>query len=228
MRTRILSFMLAVASGWTGSLRAEEAGAPAETPAPAPLLVAAGDRPSIEFQIGADVMGGYGATGAGLGDNDLVAGVNAAFLYTALPWLWVGVRPSLHYVLPERGEYDVTWMHADAALCFNVLQAPVRLYALLAGGYAFATDTDLYDGLAHGGSGLLAFGVAWRSEDIWGVFAEVGFRYGRASAEKTRYRLDEAGERILDPVSLTYEREFYTRAHELYALTFNLGITVSP
>ncbi len=190
---------------------------------PAPLAVAADEGPAIEFQIGADVMAGFG-----LGDAELVAGVNAMFLYPVLDWLNVGIRPSLHYILPDSSPYDMTWLHADLALGFDLLEDPVRLYALLTGGYAFATDTDTYAALAHGGSGMAALGVAWRSESNWGVFAELGFRVGSASHDRTRCSLDGGGAPIMDEDTLTCVRESYSHTFEMYAFTVNLGITISP
>ncbi|HOX42168.1 MAG TPA: hypothetical protein PK668_01160 [Myxococcota bacterium] len=219
MNTRIIS-LLSILWLAPAALLAQEAQPPGE---PAPLALAADDKAVIEFQIGADVMAGFG-----LGDAELVAGVNAMFLYPVLDWLNVGIRPSLHYILPETSPYDVTWMHADVALGFDFLEDPVRVYGLLAGGYAFANNTDTYVALAHGGSGLAAVGVAWRSESNWGVFAELGFRVGQASHDKTRCSLDDAGEPIMDEDSLTCVRETYTNTFELYAFTVNFGITISP
>jgi hypothetical protein len=221
MNARIISLLTVLCLAST-PLLAQEA-PPAEPPAPAPLAVAGDEKPVIEFQVGADVMAGFG-----LGDAELVAGVNAMLLYPVLEWLSVGIRPSLHYILPESSPYDMVWMHADAAVSFDLLEDPVRLYALLAGGYSFATDSDTYMALAHGGTGLAALGVAWRSEANWGVFAELGFRAGQASNDRSRCSLDGAGDPILDEDTLTCVRETYTHTFELYAFTVNFGITLSP
>jgi len=204
------------------SAPAEQAQPPAET-APAPLVVAREPGPRIEFQIGADAMGG------GMAGIDFIGGVNATFVYPVLDLLWVGIRPGLHYAMVEDSPYDETWLNADAILEFNILHDPVRLYALVSGGYASALDTDYYNDLAHGYGAAGGVGVAWKPEDSQvGLFLELGFRYGAATKRSTRLVLDADGEPIYEPETLTWQSEDYDRKFELTVFTINVGLTVSP
>lgn len=197
--------------------------APGGETRPAPLVVAAGGGPRVEFQIGADAFGG------GLAGVDFIGGVNVCFTYPVLDWLQLGLRPALHYTFVDDRAYDETWMHADVALQFNLLQQPLRLYLLAAGGYAFAVDPDLYQGAAHGWSALGGAGVAWRPEgSTVGLFAELGFRYGAAGRDVEQLLRDERGQPIYEPGTLTWQTEQVERSYELLAFTVNIGLTISP
>ena len=196
---------------------------PAGETAPAPLVIAEEAGPKIEFQIGADLMGG------GLAGLEFVGGVNVTLVYPVLDLLWVGIRPGLHYAFVDDSPYDETWLNADAILQFNILHDPVRLYALVSGGYAFALDTDHYNDLAHGYGAAGGIGVAWKPEDSKvGLFLELGFRYGAATKESTRLVLDEDGDPIYEPDTLSWQSEDYDRKFQLTAFTVNVGLTVSP
>ncbi|MBN2494176.1 MAG: hypothetical protein JXR96_06275 [Deltaproteobacteria bacterium] len=213
-----------IAIVWSSLLAAlPAAAADQENQEKAPLVLASGQGPRIEFQIGADAFAGLG-----LGGADFIGGVNASLTYPVLDLLWVGIRPALHYVMLDE-PYDATWMHADALVQVNALHAPVRLYGLVAGGYSFALDTDIYAGAAHGFSVLAGAGVAWQPADFpVGLFAELTFRYGLASRGKTQLVRDAEGEPIYDAETLTWQTEEVTQDFELLALTVNLGLTISP
>ncbi len=201
----------------------EEGARPTGETRPAPLVIAETAGPKIEFQIGADLMGG------GMADLEFIGGVNATFVYPVLDLLWVGIRPGLHYAMIEDSPYDQTWLNADAIFELNILHEPVRLYALVSGGYAFALDTDHYNDLAHGYGAAGGVGVAWAPEDSKvGLFLELGFRYGAATKRSTRLVLDDNGDPIYEPETLTWQSEDYDRKFELTAFTINVGLTVSP
>ena len=220
--TWILSFFVALAILPPSAFGREDT---QPAPAQAPLQLATGSGPSIEFQLGADGMHGFGVEHA-----EFVGGVNATLSYPVLDWLWVGLRPALHYVMhDDQVAYDATWLHADVHVQINLLDDPLRLYGLLAGGYAMAQDTDLYDGVAHGYSALLGFGVAWRPEESHvGLFAELGFRYGAASRDRMQLATDANGDFIYDEPTLTWQTEEVGQTYKLMAFTCNLGVTFSP
>ncbi len=189
---------------------------------PAPLLMASGDGPKIEFQVGVDAFGGVGGT-------EFIGGVNATLVYPVIDLLWVGIRPALHYLLVEDSPYDETWTHADALVQVNFLNEPVRLYGLAAGGYSFALDNDFYEGLAHGWNVQGGLGVAWQPEDSSvGLFLELDFRYASATRESTRLVFTDEGEPIYIEDSLSWQTESYDRHFELIAFTINIGLTISP
>lgn len=188
----------------------------------APLLVASDSGPKIEFQVGADAFGG-------MSNMDFVGGANVTFLYPIIDLLWVGIRPSLHYGMSSDSPYDTTWMHADAIVQVNIINEPVRLYALASGGYSFAADRDLYDKLAHGFGLSAGAGLTWHPEDSSvGLFLELGFRYANASASTSRLLLDDKGHPEFDFQSFSYKTETYDRTFELSTIFVNLGLTVSP
>ena len=194
----------------------------AEDSGSAPLVIASDSGAKIEFQVGADLFGG------GMDDVDFIGGVNATFVYPVFDWFWVGIRPSLHYLFLSDSPYDETWTHADVAMHFNILNDPVRVYALVAGGYAFALDSDTPD-LSHGYSVAGGVGVAWRPDDsILGLFCEIGFRYGAASSDVSQLVLDPSGNPIYDEANMIWETEIVERDFELMTVTINLGLTISP
>jgi len=198
----------------------------AEVPptSPAPLVVAADEtRARLVFQIGADAMGG-------LGGMDFIAGVNASLLFPVADLFWVGIRPSLHYGFPDDSVYEVTWFHPEVAFHINILHHPVRLYFLGAGGYAFALDSDLYDGVADGWSALAGVGVAWRpGGGHWGLFAEAGYRLAFGSQKQEQLVLDDQGKPRCDGEDcLYYLTETADRQFELNTLMFNLGVIFRP
>lgn len=219
---RVLGVVL-VMVGLAAPCPGSDATPAAEAPvAKAPLVIASDSGPRIEFQVGADLFGG------GLSGVDFIGGVNATFVYPVLDLLWVGIRPALHYVFMDDSDYRETWMHADAVLQLNLLHEPVRLYFLLAGGYAFALDSNIPD-LSHGFSALGGLGVAWRpAESRLGMFCELGFRYGSASVDATRLALDERGRPVYDEAATAWVVEDFEQHFELMALTVNLGLTYSP
>lgn len=196
----------------------------AQTPSgtkPAPLMVASGKSHTAVFQFGAE---GYGLQGGA----DYIGGVNASLLFRICDLFWVGLRPSAHYVMLDDSDYDVTWFHPDFTFQVNILHDPVRLYFLGAGGFSVALDTDNYFGTGHGWSALGGVGVAWRGESPWGVFAELGFRIGRASDRQTEHVYDENGEaQCVDETCLEYVFGRVTRDYELTVFTVNLGIQYS-
>ena len=194
-------------------------------PTPAPLQLATGSGPRVEFQLGADAMHGFGVEHA-----DFIGGFNATLSYPVLDWLWVGLRPSLHYVMhDDQVAYDATWCHPDVHVQFNLMHEPLRLYGMLAGGYSFALDTNLSGGVAHGYSALVAFGVAWKpTESSLGLFAELGFRYGSASRDQDQLVRDAEGAPIYNEETLTWQTEEVSQDYKLMAFTFNLGVTLSP
>ena len=155
---------------------------------PAPLVMAVEKDKGLTFQIGADAFGGLA-----LGGAQFVGGVNATLVYPVIDLLWVGIRPSLHYVYDEDSEYEVTWFHPEVAVQVNFLHDPLRVYLLAAGGYAAALDGDLYRGLAHGWGVLGGLGVSWQPQGELGLFLELGFRAGAAGKQETVLDLDAEG-----------------------------------
>jgi len=188
---------------------------------PAPLVVASGKTHTPVFQFGAE---GYGFQGGA----DYIGGVNASLLFRIADIIWVGLRPSAHYVMLEDTDYDVTWFHPDFTFQLNFLHDPVRLYLLGAGGFSVALDTDNYFGTGHGWSALGGVGVAWRGESPWGFFAELGFRIGRASDEQNVHVYDANGKpQCVTPECLEYVFERVTREYELTVFTLNIGLFYS-
>ena len=190
---------------------------------PAPLVKAGRILPKTIFQIGAD--GG----GLSMGGADGVAGVNVTFTWPALDWLGVGFRVQLHYVFAPDTLYDVGWAHFSPHLQFTLLDDPVRVYALVGGGYAFACDVDLYGGPAHGFSAVAGVGASWtRGTGEVGLFAELGFLLARAGRDQMVLSLDDQGRPIYDPATLTYARVEQRREFELTTAFLNLGLVYQP
>lgn len=192
---------------------------------PAPLAVAAGEKPfRLAFQIGAD-----GSGGLAIGGIDFIGGVNATLVYPIGDLFYAGIRPALHYVYSEDSDYEATWFHPDVIVQLNILRDPVRLYVFGSGGFAVALDSDLYPGIAHGFSAAAGVGVSWKAEGPWGLFAELGFRYGSASQEQSALVRDANGNpQCEDAECQTYLREDVTRDFELTALTVNIGVVYEP
>jgi hypothetical protein len=195
---------------------------------PAPLTMATGEKPfQLAFQIGADGFGGLV-----IGGIDFIGGLNATLIYPIGDLFYAGIRPALHYVYQEDTDYEATWFHPDVIFQLNILHDPVRLYVFAAGGFAVAIDGDLYPGIAHGFSAAGGVGVSWRAKGPWGLFAELGFRYGSASLEQSMLVLDANGKpqcvEYVDNGCLEYVREDVTRDFELTALTVNIGVVYEP
>lgn len=175
----------------------------------------------IAFQIGADAFGG-------LGEARFIGGVNATLVYPAVDRVWVGIRPALHLLVPKDSDLDVSWFHPDLAIHVNFFHAPVRLYALVAGGYSMAVGTGLYGGPAHGWSVAAGVGVAWKWRGPLGLFAELAFRGGSASKDQTVLKRDESGKPICEDDCQIYQTEPVTRDYNISALTVNLGLVYAP
>ncbi len=195
---------------------------------PAPLAVATGEKPfQLAFQIGADGFGGLV-----IGGIDFIGGLNATLIYPIGDLFYAGIRPALHYLYREDSDYEATWFHPDVIFQVNILHDPVRLYAFASGGFAVAIDGDLYPGIAHGFSAAGGLGVSWRAKGPWGLFAELGFRYGSASLDQSMLVLDANGKpkcvEYVDNGCLEYVREVVTRDFELTALTVNVGVVYEP
>jgi hypothetical protein len=185
----------------------------------APLVVAQKRTPRIVFQIGVD--GG----GLGMGGADGLAGVNASFVFPVLDWLWVGIRPSLHYVFQKDSTFDSSWTQANAIVQFDVLKDPIRLYALVAGGYAMVSNEDLYGGVCHGWNVAAAAGVAWHPDGgEAGLFAELGFVVARAGKDQTVLVYGADGKPIFDETTFRYQTESVHRDFGMTSLTLNIGM----
>ncbi len=129
-----------------------------------------------------------------------------------IDWVWVGIRPSLHYVYDEDSDYEVTWFHPEVVVNVNFLHDPVRLYFLAAGGYSGALDTDQYGSIAHGWGVLAGVGVAWQGPCGAGLFGELGFRVGSASRDQAVLSRDENNQPICaDTDCLVWEPEVVSR-----------------
>jgi hypothetical protein len=188
---------------------------------PAPLMMAKGESQFLSFQFGLDLFGG-----AALGNAEFVGGLNMALLYPICDLLWAGIRPAMHYVQLDDADFDVAWFHPDIALQLNVFHAPLRLYVLAAGGFSVASDTDFYQGIAHGWSATAGVGAEWKFENQLGLFAELGFRLAQASGTQQVLSRNAAGQPICtDDECLVWQTEKVTREFELSALTINLGIS---
>lgn len=193
---------------------------------PAPLTMASGGKPfELAFQIGASGFGGLA-----IGGIDFIGGLNATLMYPIGDLFYAGIRPGLHYVYKEDSDYETTWFHPDVIFQFNFLRDPVRVYLIGFGGFAVALDGDLYPGIAHGFSAGGGVGVSWRAEGPWGLFCELGFRYGSASLEQNMLDLDDTtGKPVCaDDECQTYERVDVTRDFELTAFTINIGVVYEP
>jgi hypothetical protein len=195
---------------------------------PAPLTMATGEKPfQLAFQIGADGFGGLV-----VGGIDFIGGLNATLIYPLGDLLYAGIRPGLHYVYREDTDYEAAWFHPDVIVQLNVLHDPVRVYVFASGGFAVALDGDLYPGIAHGFSAAGGLGVSWRAAGPWGLFGELGFRYGSASQEQSMLVLDANGKpqcvENVDNGCLEYVRENVTREFELTAFTVNIGVVYEP
>ncbi len=190
----------------------------------APLVIASDKGKALVFQIGADAFGGLA-----LGGAEFIGGVNAALVYPIIDWVWVGIRPSLHYVYDEDSDYEVTWFHPEVVVNVNFLHDPVRLYFLAAGGYSGALDTDQYGSIAHGWGVLAGVGVAWQGPCGAGLFGELGFRVGSASRDQAVLSRDENNQPICaDTDCLVWETEVVSREYNLTAFTINIGVIYSP
>jgi len=195
---------------------------------PAPLTMASGDKPfELAFQIGASGFGGLA-----IGGIDFIGGVNATLMYPIGDLFYAGIRPGLHYVYKEDTDFETTWFHPDVIFQVNFLHDPVRVYLIAYGGFAVALDGDLYPGIAHGFSAGGGVGVSWRAKGPWGLFAELGFRYGSASLEQSMLVRDASGNPQCvpnpDDECLEYIREDVTRDFELTAFTINIGVVYEP
>ncbi len=200
---------------------AEEASAPAAPPEETKL---AADFSYPSFQIGADIFGGPSMAG-----TEFIAGVNATIVFPVLDFLWVGIRPALHYSYSEDNVYETTWLHPDVAVQVNILNQPLRVYGLLAGGYLGALDGDLHGGMADGWSLLAAAGAAWKYDGPLGIFIELGFRAGSASQGETVLDLDANGQpQCTDLECQSYKKMDVTRTFDLYVFTINLGVCYTP
>jgi hypothetical protein len=191
----------------------------------APLVIASDKGKALVFQIGVDAFGGLA-----LGGAEFIGGFNAALVYPIIDWVWVGIRPSLHYVYDEDSDYEITWFHPEVVVNVNFLHDPVRLYFLAAGGYSGALDTDQYTSIAHGWGVLAGVGVAWQGPCGAGLFAELGFRVGGASRDQTMLvRNPDNNEPICaDADCLVWETEVVSRDYSLTAFTINIGVIYSP
>ena len=182
---------------------------------------AEGRRPEVNFQFGADAFGG-------IGDTRFIGGVNATLVYPVVRRVWVGIRPALHYLVPKDSDFDVAWLHPDLAVHVNLLHAPLRLYALAAGGYSLAVAPDLQGGPAHGWSLTAGVGAAWKWRGPLGLFAELAFRGGSASRRQNELKRDASGQPICDEECQVYETEEVSRDFRVLAFTVNVGLFFAP
>jgi hypothetical protein len=189
-------------------------------PEPAAEPQAEVQRKRIAFQIGADAFGGIGAR--------FIGGVNATLVYPVVDRVWAGIRPALHLLVPKDSDLDVSWFHPDLAVHVNFFHAPVRLYALVAGGYSMAVGMGLYGGPAHGFSVAAGVGVAWKWRGPLGLFAELAFRGGNASKDQTVLKRDQNGDPICEEECQIYQTEAITRDYKISVLTLNLGLVYAP
>lgn len=195
---------------------------------PAPLTMASGEKDlELAFQVGASGFGGLV-----IGGIDFIGGFNATLMYPIGDLFYAGIRPGLHYVYKEDTDFETTWFHPDVIFQFNFMHDPVRVYLIGFGGFAVALDGDLYPGIAHGFSAGGGVGVSWKAKGPWGLFCELGFRYGSASLEQSMLVLDANGKPQCvpnpDDECLEYIREDVTRDFELTAFTINLGVVYEP
>ena len=195
---------------------------------PAPLTMASGGKDlEFAFQIGVDGFGGLV-----IGGIDFIGGFNATLIYPIGDLLYAGIRPSLHYIYKEDTDFETTWFHPDVIFQLNVMHDPVRVYVFGSGGFAVALDGDLYPGIAHGWSAAGGLGVSWKPEGPWGLFCELGFRYGSASLDQSMLVLDANGNARCvespDDECLEYIREDVTREFDLTAFTVNIGVVFEP
>jgi hypothetical protein len=195
---------------------------------PAPLTMASGEKDlELAFQVGATGFGGLV-----IGGIDFIGGFNATLMYPIGDLFYAGIRPSLHYVYKEDADFETTWFNPDVIFQVNFMHDPVRIYLVGYGGFAVALDGDLYPGIAHGFSAGGGVGVSWKAEGPWGLFAELGFRYGSASQDQSALVLDANGDPQCVPnpdnECLEYIRENVTRDFELTAFTINIGVVYEP
>lgn len=195
---------------------------------PAPLTMATGGKDlELAFQIGADGFGGLV-----IGGIDFIGGLNATLIYPIGDLFYAGIRPALHYVYTEDTDYEATWFHPDVIFQLNILHDPVRVYVFGSGGFSVVLDGDLYPGIAHGWSAAGGVGVSWKAEGPWGLFCELGFRYGSASLDQSMLVLDANGNpqcvENVDNECLEYIREDVTREFDLTAFTINIGVVFEP
>jgi len=225
MRILLSSIMILALAFGIPTAAAQEP--PPETK-PAPLTMATGEKPfELVFQIGADGFGGLV-----IGGIDFIGGLNATLIYPIGDLFYAGIRPALHYVYSEDSDYETTWFHPDVIFQLNVLHDPVRVYVYGSGGFSVVLDGDLYSGIGHGWSAAGGVGVSWKAEGPWGLFAELGFRYGSASQDQTALVLDASGNPQCvendHNECLEYIREDVTRDFELTAFTINIGVVYEP
>ncbi len=178
------------------------------------------EKKSLVFQIGADAFGGIAQGGI-----EFIGGTNASLLYPLTDLVWLGLRPALHYAYEQDSVFEATWLHADLAFQVNVLNDPLRIYLLGAGGYAGVVDGDLYAGIGHGFSALAAVGASWQAQDAWALFVELGFRYAQSSKQETVLDLNDAGKPQCtgSDECLAYLTKEIDRQFDLMVFTINIG-----
>ena len=219
---KLLSSVVILAVALGASLVAAQE--PPETK-PAPLTMASGGKDlELAFQVGAAGFGGLV-----IGGIDFIGGFNATMIYPIGDLFYAGIRPGLHYIYKEDTDYEVTWFHPDVIFQLNVMHDPVRVYVFGSGGFALALDGDLYSGIAHGWSAAGGLGVSWKPDGPWGLFCELGFRYGSASQDQSALLLDANGNpQCEDAECQEYQRETVTRDFDLTAFTVNIGVVFEP